>query len=286
VTAGGTTVPTDSAGCAVFANLDPGTTAVSWDGTAGNYVGRNGEQTRAEITENVVIGSGQTSQLDRLFDRAGRFPLKFVDEAGSPVTWNTASVSHSSITKPASQVRSFALDSTLTIPKLFPFLSAYSVFAGSCTGNNPAAYLSTYPTPTAVAPAGAAASPTTVTVPTLLVFATDSAGAPAVGDTVTVKPGGSPMDASCPKLVGTNAKTTTATAATSISLPYGIYSVCVQAGTGSTAKAVTQLAYVTPPASPAPNQQSKAVTTYTGPATAATLLAKGSTMIAGTCPTS
>jgi Tfp pilus assembly protein PilV len=242
VTAGGQTVYTDAGGCAVFANLTPGPTAVSWSGEGpGNYVDRNGQQTTTELNENITISTAQTSQMERLFDHAGTIPVKFVNDAPSPVAvpWTSVSVTHSGITEPANQVRSFVQgtpDTTMEAQQLFPFVAPYSLFAGSCAGNAPTTWWPAATMPTAVAPAAAASAETTVVVPSLVLSATSAGlngakipqGTPAAaGLKLVFKKQATGKMAGCSDLTVT---TTTASPA-AVSLPYGQYTLCVQSGT-------------------------------------------------------
>jgi Tfp pilus assembly protein PilV len=241
VTAGGQTVYTDAGGCAVFANLTPGPTTISWSGEGpGNYVDRNGQQTATELAENITISTAQTSQMERLFDHAGTIPVKFVNDAAPAVAtpWTSASVMHSGITEPANQVRSFTqtASDTMDVTQLFPFVAPYSLFAGSCAGNAPTTWWSGATMPTAVAPAAAASAQTTVVVPSVVLSATTGGvnaskipqGTPAAaGLRLFFKKQATTKMAGCADLT---VNTTTASPA-AVSLPYGQYTLCVQSGT-------------------------------------------------------
>jgi Tfp pilus assembly protein PilV len=199
----GLTALTDNTGCALFTGLDAGTLAVSWDGTSGDYVDRNGIQTPSE---SVVIGAGQTAQVDRLWDRAGSALVRWIDENRQAIVPDTpqttpgggigAAFVNSLITRPtyttpatALQTRFFdnqtdavALNTTLDphivpvtqagvttkVTELFPFAQSYTLFAGGCTANIPPATIpaTTYTNPSVRIPAGGTSTQVDVLVPT------------------------------------------------------------------------------------------------------------------------
>jgi hypothetical protein len=235
VTAQGQTVITDDGGCAVFANLAPGPTTVAWDGTGpGNYVDRNGHQTPTELAEDITIGTGQTSQVERLFDHAGKIPVRFVSDAtpAVPVNFDGVSVIHSGIQQPVTSVRSFGLASpqaTAEATQLFPFATPYSLFAGECAGNAPTTWYPAATMPTAVAPAAAASGQVDVTVPTLLLWATQdgtATGTPSTNFKAVFKPIANAKMANCSGVTATVGSP--ATTPLAIPVPFGQYSVCFQ----------------------------------------------------------
>lgn len=248
---------TDQTGCVMFTGLDAGTLVASWDGTAGDYVDRNGIQSPAE---NITIGAGQTAQIDRLWDKAGHAVIRWVDENGTAVLPDTpttasggigAGVSNSLITKPTpstsllnrlfdNQTNSVgantpldphiapitAAGQTTKINELFPYTQPYSVWSGGCTDNIPPA---TYRAPTVVIPAGLDSTQVNVLVPTATV--TLSGGAPA---TTGTNPNGTfdrlklvNVDSSA-FCIDSNAVPIAANGSYNFHVPAGTYNICIQ----------------------------------------------------------
>jgi Tfp pilus assembly protein PilV len=250
----GQTAVTDNTGCALFTGLAAGTLGVSWDGTSGDYVDRNGIQTPSE---NVVIGAGQTAQVDRLWDKAGRAVVRWVDENGQGVVPTTAGtpaapsggigagVVNSLITKPTDatvlQTRMFdnqtasvagntPLDPYIVpittagtqtkVGELFPYTQAYTIYAGGCKANVPPV---SYTPPQVRIPAGADSAQVDVLVPTATVGISNS---PRNGTVSSIK------------LVNTDASrfcidslpldTTRTPSPYVFHVPYGRYNVCIQ----------------------------------------------------------
>lgn len=253
---------TDQNGCVLFTGLDAGTTTVRWDGTGGDFVDRNGIQTPSE---DVVIGAGQTAQVDRLWDKAGKATVRWVDEGGNPVIPTQmaslngspgVTVTNSLITNPASpgQTRYFTSRSssvpantpldpqiapvtmagaTTTVNELFPYTQTYGIYAGGCASNRP-----TFTPPTVAIPAGNASSQVDLKLSTISVVL--SSGTPSGGGTVTkVKlVNANSTDANCLDTVALN---TTPPATTVFRVPYSStggstpysYNVCVQKLSGT-----------------------------------------------------
>lgn len=262
----GQTALTDNTGCALFTGLAAGTLAVSWDGTTGDYVDRNGIQTPSE---NVVIGAGQTAQVDRLWDRAGRAVVRWVDENGQGVVPTTAgtpaapsggigaSVVNSQITKPTDptvlQTRMFdnqtgsvgantPLDpyilpittagTTTKVGELFPYTQAYTIYAGGCKANVPP---TSYTPPQMRIPAGGDSTQVDVLVPTANVSfsgAVSTTRGQSGGSLTYVKLINQDSSRYC---IDSTAIDTTASAGPYVfHVPAGTYNICVQKYVSST----------------------------------------------------
>jgi type II secretory pathway pseudopilin PulG len=250
---GGGSGTTDTNGCVVIPNLAPGANDVGW--TASGYVDRNGNQ---DVTESVSIATGQTAQLERLYDRAASATVNFVDESNAGVRWSSASVIHSGITFPTTSTRTFSgnpvgFAKTEVTDALFPFVAPYSVYAGNCTGNAPTTWLSTATMPTMTPPAGTTTTTVNVKAPTVAVFVSStgtSTGTAVQNAVISVKPAAPvatyPLMAGCtekvPRATGvgngqikTGDSTTTYPGAVLLNLPYGQWQVCADTGgTGAT----------------------------------------------------
>jgi Tfp pilus assembly protein PilV len=290
----GQSATTDGNGCALFTAIDPAALTASWDGSGGDLVDRNGVQ---KPSEPVTVGAGQTAQVDRLFDKAGKLAVQWVDEKGAPIptTGMTtplttsgslgAGVTHTSITNPVNQVRLFdnntssvaagqPLDPHIpptnptTIGELFPFVQGYSVFAGGCAANNPTTYLSSYAMPTGVVPRlGGTSTTLNVTLPTAAVYLN---GAVASGGTVTnVRLINQSGDVNCIDSTSLGSPALASGTPVVFHVPYGQYTVCVQksiSGVSWTATTNPSAPFnmnVTPPGSTSPYVQTHA-TAYDG----------------------
>lgn len=135
VTAGGTTKSTDSDGCAVFNDVTPtNSMTVTWGTSGGSYVDENGAD---QVSRLVTITAGVTAQLSGRFDDA-KSPTIHLTDGSQDGTWPSVSVVNSGISTVYNGVRNFTgSNSTRSIGPLFPFVSPYGVFAGSCWGNDP-----------------------------------------------------------------------------------------------------------------------------------------------------
>lgn len=151
---GKTQIDTDGDGCAVFSDVDTGSVTVSWGLKDGALVDENGATT---VERTLTLLGGSTAQFSGRFDAARTPMATFVDENGNETTpdgkqiqWNSLSVVHSGISTVYNGWRGwdFASAHTYEIPQLFPFESAYGVFAGTCWGNDPTVWEPTTPVST------------------------------------------------------------------------------------------------------------------------------------------
>ena len=243
----GTTVTTDASGCAVFTTLTPGASNATWSGLSAlpPYVNRNGS---TSVVQPVTIGSGQNSQVDQLWDQAGKVPVNFVDEAGNATRWNTIAASNSGITSPSSGIRTWSdttsnpMPTQMTTGDLFPFLAKYQIFAGSCAGNAP----TTYDTGATSAnlgkiqvTAGTTMPAINSTVPNVYILATDggSTGNTPISKGVSLTPSSDSRMSGCADGYKMSAgKATDSAGKLQVPLPYGIYDACMTLVNGSTTR--------------------------------------------------
>ena len=239
---------TDANGCALFTDLP---TQTSTGASAPNYtVTVNGElagviNTEAKATE-TTTGAASTEEprvLSLRFDHPAAIPISFTYRVGnsaefkpakadSMVVFNTGMTSAKTFWT-ASGIR----EPTVTATPLFPFLSSYTLYAGSCSADNPNPKGETSPPSAAavanvIAPAGASAPVTTIQLPALN-LTVNSSGKPFKGARVTV------TDKSCKEAKGTNLikrvfttnesgnMSATATSVAEPGLPWGKYELCV-----------------------------------------------------------
>ncbi len=184
------TLQTTTEGCAYFAFYPPGTYTVTV--TEGTGVG---DQESAAPVQTASVSIGQTVPLQFQYDTPATIVATLPSPTNTPGAPAHATGMYDSVAntglQPYSQF-SFAgaAGDVTTSPGLFPYASGYTVFAGSCTDNNPlgkdtsrnAFYPTAAPVPIALAPGGSAA--VTLSLYTLPVHVT-AAGVAVSGATVT-----------------------------------------------------------------------------------------------------
>jgi Tfp pilus assembly protein PilV len=239
---------TDAAGCAVFPDLP---TQNSSGEKRPNYtVEANGEYAGVINKDGLYKLSTQGSTetptiLSFRFDRPGTIPLQFKYRVGSSsefkpaaadslVAYNTGMTTAKTFWT-ASGLR----ETTVNAAPLFPFNSPYTIYAGSCSANNPNPEAKTNPpsapavASTTLAPAGGVAAPAVIQLPALNLTVTNKSVA-VKGARVTV------TDKTCTETKGNKVKRIYTTnkegkmSATSEGepepgLPWGAYELCVSA---------------------------------------------------------
>lgn len=186
---------TDANGCAFFGNMSPGTYTVSIYPTSGTYVVNT---TGASVTlsspatQTATVTAGENTSAPFTLDQAGSITYSFADAfptgltptpSGYPTpTAPAVAAFNTGMNSPS--VRICTLNDNPTCPvvgspdtkfpasdwtgtsgdivatPLFPFTSAYSVYAGTCTNDDPHTVSSSVTDTTAVVPEGGAYSPT------------------------------------------------------------------------------------------------------------------------------
>jgi Tfp pilus assembly protein PilV len=173
VSAAGVSDVTNSLGCVVFANVPAGSTTVNL--SSPGFVTPTGAPT---VSDPTSVVARQTTLVSEQYDAAGTVPVSFDTRSFSAPTvraaqWRTVTASHSALLTP----RLFGnltdpLSSQIAATPLFPFPSGYTVYAGSCAGNDPSTYQANYfaSNPGLVTvPPGTTTAPVTVRVPTITV---------------------------------------------------------------------------------------------------------------------
>jgi Tfp pilus assembly protein PilV len=131
---------TDASGCAIFTNLTEGNYSLTVSGEAAGLVNKNGKS--SEVKTVAVVG-GDTKRETFEFDRPGTIPVEFKYRVGSeekflPTTADSVVVAHPSM----ESAKVFGTPGGTRVPaikaeSLYPFSSAYTIYAGSCSSNNP-----------------------------------------------------------------------------------------------------------------------------------------------------
>lgn len=127
------TQQTNAAGCAIFIEREAGSYTARIN--QATYVDPDGNQ---QVDHNVTVSAGNVTLTEFLYDVAGSFNVSVVRSDNSADLSSGVIAAHTGVTlgyravAPASQATAFGFTS------MFPFTSAYEVFAGTCEGNNPA----------------------------------------------------------------------------------------------------------------------------------------------------
>jgi Tfp pilus assembly protein PilV len=242
----GSTGPT---GCVLWRNLPVGNYTMSIGGAASGKVDHDGNPA-APRTVSVVAQSTNTVNL--VLDSPGsiaNITFRTRDYNGNLVTSSADAVvvdnttgNMSKVFRTTGNVRATSIDTTAT---LFPFTSAYSVYAGTCGNNNPGggAALGSW-----TVPVGAALTLNSTTqylqLPSLLVnvFSGSSSllpGSRVAGAKVTVRDrgpdcGGVTRTLTPPTGTDSNGQIPVVGGALATGLPYGEYDVCVVNSTSAT----------------------------------------------------
>jgi len=235
------TQQTTAEGCAFFYALDPGTYTVSViEGTG------VGDQELVVPAQSTSVSVGQIASIQFNYDAAATINVTgYTNSTAAAATGMTYSVAETGL-QPYGQF-SFGANATALTP-LFPYAAGYTVFAGSCTDNNPIGkdgrgnlfYPTLSPAPLDVAPAATAS--TTVPLYTLTMLVKNSTGVVQANATSTMtatttypKPyisvcTSGTANATGPTLglVATNATGTSATA-----VPLGHWTIITRAGSTS-----------------------------------------------------
>lgn len=239
---------TDANGCAVFPDLptetSTGAAAPNYTITVnGEYAGVINKEAKATETTTGAASTENPKILSLRFDHPGTIPINFKYRVGSssefkPAKADSLFVFNTGMTQAKTFWTSTGLrESTVNATPLFPFLSSYTIYPGSCTAANPNPKAESNP-PTAaaianvIAPSGASATPTTVQLPALN-LTVNNAGKAFKGARVTV------TDKTCKEAketslikreFTTNEKgqmSATASGEAEPGLPWGKYELCV-----------------------------------------------------------
>lgn len=237
---------TDAAGCAVFTDLPAGKYSVTVSGEAIKAVNKDGLYAETK-TLSAVGGDTKTENFE--FDFAGTIPVNFKYRVGSSAEFKTSSadsvvVSNSSMS--AAKIfwtPSGLREETVNATPLHPFTSAYVIYAGSCSSNNPdpkAEGKNTAAIGKVIAPAGGIAVAPVLQLPALEATVWTGKNAANKGSAfanadVWVR------DTTCTKSgqpVTRRYTTNSLGKLPDLGLPYGVYNVCADTEPGSVTSGV------------------------------------------------
>ena len=121
---------TDASGCIRFNEMDAGTYVLSFDGG-----GRMTPTGASSVSEQQDVVAGQTRSAIYELDTPGTLTLtQFRHHAGVSQSPLHVSIAHSSLASPITAIVS---GTSFTRSGLYPFSSAYGVYADNCTGPAP-----------------------------------------------------------------------------------------------------------------------------------------------------
>jgi uncharacterized protein YdeI (BOF family) len=235
VTGSGTgplTATTGSDGCAIVGGLAGGSYNVSV--AQAGFVDKDGNTTPPTSQQAVTVIVGSTATKTFYFDHAGSLSTTFDTKpygAATPVPVNgdTLTVFNNNMTFPGYRYFGTAgtYSATLNATNLFPFPSAYTVFAGSCAADAPSAF-GQGPDPSVVVPQGGSASGLALHLPPLNLsvlsgISSLSPGSPLLSANVVI------TDTGCTPNVRRVMTTNSSGQLVNPGLPFGTYTVCADA---------------------------------------------------------
>jgi Tfp pilus assembly protein PilV len=232
---------TGSDGCAIFGGLSSGTENVSV--SQAGYVDKDGNFSPPAAQQAATIVPAATARKSFQYDRAGQISATFDTRylgVVHPSSADTITMFNNNMTFPslrwAGTLSSY--QSALPAPGMFPFPSAYTVYAGSCTSDAPSQNGQSSD-PSVVVPAGGNA-PLLLHLPAILLSV--YSGTPASHGTLVSKPhviltdqkcGGSPPTQGGTPAIEHVPATTTTGSLSDPGQPYGTYTVCADNGSVS-----------------------------------------------------
>lgn len=231
---------TDAAGCAVFADLPSGDYNVTVSGEAAGLVNKSGKSSEEQ---KVTVVGGDTKTVNFEFDKPGTVPLQFKYRVGNTTEFKPATADAVvGFNSGMSQARILGTpggtrQETLNATPLFPFGSAYTFYAGSCSSNNPdpeGKFPALAPAfANVIAPAGATAAAATIQLPALeLVVKNGAAVLSGAKITITDKVCKDASKVLVKRTYTSNATgmpSNSATGASELGLPWGSYELCASA---------------------------------------------------------
>jgi Tfp pilus assembly protein PilV len=127
-------------GCAIFGGLLPGT--FNFTASQAGYVDKDGNTSPPASQQATTVVDAATARKAFQFDRAGQIAVSFDTRVAGVVGASSAdmiTMFNNNMTLPsfrwAGTLSSYQL--TITATQMFPFSSAYTVYAGSCPGDAP-----------------------------------------------------------------------------------------------------------------------------------------------------
>lgn len=226
-------LPTNELGCAIFGYIPPGSYTATL--TQLGYVDVSGQPI---VTKSGTVTGGNVNAVTVQYDRAAQINVTFdtvVGGTSQPSTSKSISVANSGV--PPSGVRQFTSlvrSPSFSPSTLFPFGSAYVVYAGTCAAANPQTYDSSYfaTRPGSVQTDPGSTDDVVIRVPAINLSVTRG-GSPLLAARVLLKATGT----GCSEQ--TTALTNAQGALVDPGMPFGTYTVCADDGLRSRTLAAT-----------------------------------------------
>ena len=222
----GTTVTTDSNGCSLFTFLDNGT-QYHVNFSLASYVDVNGN---SSVTGPITVVPGNVSTTQFQYDKAGTITANF--PAGTACVGLSFANTHLKLTPAVRNGSQFPASNCVTSGSgtsnagtgLFPFIDAYAVYGGVCTANDPTKYgqAATF-APILAAGGTQSVTPTEPAVKVTVQRRTSSGTSTYQGANVKF----TSTDCSANNTPALLASLTNASGQSTLGIPYGVYSVCV-----------------------------------------------------------
>jgi hypothetical protein len=215
-------LPTNELGCSIFGYIPPG----SYTATV-NHSGWVDAGGQTVVTKSGTVSGGNVNAVTVQYDEAASVGVTFdtVVGIGSPQPSTAKSITAANSGVPPSGARQFTASAragSFNASNLFPFASAYAVYAGTCAAANPQTYDSNY---FATAPGSVTTSPgwsyqTVVRVPAVNLLVTRG-GLPFSAAHVVL----TAIGTGCTEKI--TAYTNALGALFDPGMPFGVYSICV-----------------------------------------------------------
>ena len=138
------TKPTNAAGCAVFEEAEAGSYKLRLDYSG--WVDFDGNRL---VEKSATVSAGNLTTVEFVYDRAGSFPVSVVTRRpGESVDRADRSAgaiaAHTGVSSGYRAMTNTAGTTSFNFTSMFPFLTPYEVYSGTCTANNPASYIDDY----------------------------------------------------------------------------------------------------------------------------------------------
>jgi Tfp pilus assembly protein PilV len=226
------TLPTNDAGCAVFADSEAGSYILRLN--QAGWVDPDGKQL---VEKNATVSAGNLTTIEFLYDRASSFNVKVVTKrpSGSTQTDDRAyavSAAHTGLSSLFKVVTSTLPALNFPFTSMFPFPTPYQVYVGDCTGANPVkalsnpTYFDSHPESVVQLTPGGAMVQATAIAPAMDVTVQLNSG-----NVVGGKVYAYPKTAGCGSTripIGTTGLTLANGRVDFPGLPFGVYDVCAQ----------------------------------------------------------
>jgi Tfp pilus assembly protein PilV len=223
---------TGAGGCVMWRNLQAGNYTLGFGGAA---IGKVDPDGNAPSSQTVSVVAGSTNTVSYEFDSPGRvqnvqFRTRDYGNNLEFMTWDSIVVGHTSMQSPRVFNSTSGRQPSLSTPQtLYPFVTPYTVYAGTCGANDPVTGLGIG---SVIVPVGGTVTGPTIQLPSLQVtlFSGSSASNPGSrvqGGDITVED----EDCGITRTLTTNTDTNgrvpdDASGRPMIGLPYGEYDVC------------------------------------------------------------